>query len=376
MGGPDCICSDWTQTAITTKEFEGQSIPVGALPTVSSELLEQLTVENLHYRHLDRSVLMAILAARRAFRTAGWSSLDGCGLSIGTSRGPAASQEKYFRAFLGSASREISPRTSPLTTFGNIASWVAQDLGISQAAFAHSSTCNSGLHAIINGMAWIAAGFCTRFLSGASEAPLTPYTLAQMRALSIYASPNDDEFPCRPQSTTQVNSFVLGEGAAVFALERFTEQPAHPPLALIDSFGTGVEKISSPTSISERADCIACSMRQALQTMSSQDPVDLVILHSPGTALGDAAELHAVHEVFGERQPYLISNKWLVGHTLAAAGTLNLDLALSILAGADVPTFPYPVVLEQKYPSQIRKIMVNSAGFGGNAASIIVSKAF
>ena len=73
---------------------------------------------------------------------------------------------------------------------GNISSWVAHDLQTEGPEISHSITCSTALHALLNGVAWLQSGKQIKFLVGGSEAPLTPFTIAQMQALKIYAKRN------------------------------------------------------------------------------------------------------------------------------------------------------------------------------------------
>src|SRR3546814_15076224 len=85
-----------------------------------------------------------------------------------------------------------------------------------------SDLCSTALHAVINAVAWLRAGLCTRFIAGGSEASLTPFTLAQMKALKVYSS-LDDPYPCRSMDPEKMrNTLILGEGAASFCLEAET----------------------------------------------------------------------------------------------------------------------------------------------------------
>ncbi|HEY0669967.1 MAG TPA: beta-ketoacyl synthase, partial [Sphingobacteriaceae bacterium] len=101
---------------------------------------------------------------------------------------------------------------------------------------------------------------------------------------------------------------------------------------------------------------------------------DMIIAHAPGTIAGDRAELNAVERLFRGKKPYLYSNKWQIGHTLGAAGGMNMILGLTILQNNHIPTFPYPVWLDQEPPNKVNNILINAMGFGGNAVSVMVSR--
>ena len=361
----------------------GETVPVGELPPALNAQLAALCHRQPAYRQLDRTVLLAILATRQATAQAGWTAQTEAAIavSIGSSRGATGRLEQYHEEFL--ATGHTSVPASPLTTLGNVASWVAFDTGTTGgAALSHSSTCSSALQALGNAVAWLRAGMAERFLAGGTEAPLTDFTLAQMRALGIYSTFDAAQFPCRPGAGRPA-TFVLGEGAAVFALEKVSRaalqdqraaQPAPQAAFCLESVGFGFEALGSKTGLSADGQHFQVAMRQALQQAGrTAAEVDAVVLHSPGTPAGDAAERQALRAVFGNSQPDLTSNKWLLGHTLGASAALNLDYACHILATQAWPAPPFGTDLTPAPSRAIRCVLVNAAGFGGNAASAIVS---
>ena len=101
--------------------------------------------------------------------------------------------------------------------------------------------------------------------------------------------------------------------------------------------------------------------------------IDAVVLHSPGTPAGDAAERQAMRAVFGNNLPDITSNKWLLGHTLGASAALSLDYACQLLATQSWPAPPFATDLTPAPSRPIRRVLVNAAGFGGNAASAVIS---
>ena len=159
---------------------------VGRLPENCKSAIEAIRAENKNYKYLDPSVLYAIYTSRLAIADAGWQKASRFGINIGSSRGTTELFEKYYSAFAKGDS--ISPFTSPSTTLGNISSWVAQDLQNDGPEISHSITCSTALHALLNGVAWLRSGMCDKFLVGGSEAALTPFTIAQMRALGVLTS--------------------------------------------------------------------------------------------------------------------------------------------------------------------------------------------
>lgn len=336
------------------------------LPEALQQEVQALRNTAPKYQNLDNSVLYALLASRNAVKTAGWKSGDSFGVNIGSSRGATGLFEQYHSEFLQTGTS--STQASPATTLGNISSWVAQDLKSTGPDISHSITCSTALHALLNGVAWLRSGMAEKFLVGGSEAPLTPFTIAQMQAMKIYAS-QEAEYPCRALDLDKkLNTMVLGEGAASACLEIGKKENA---IGYIEGVGYATEELKHSVSISANADCLQKSMRMAMQDIDLNE-VDAIVLHAPGTVKGDLSEYNAIKEIFGESLPLLTTNKWKTGHTFGASGLLSLELALMMLQHDTFIGVPFTPVQENNKP--IKKVLVNAVGFGGNAVSVLVGK--
>ncbi len=349
---------------ITKQEFNSQLAFVASLGDHTKAEIRKLQQENNKYRSLDDTVLFAIYVARKAVKHAGWNSQDNFGVNIGSSRGATDLFEQNYNKFL--SENKAEPLSSPTTTLGNISSWVSHDLNTQGPEISHSITCSSAFHAVLNGIAWLHSNMSDKFLVGGSEAPLTDFTIAQMHALKIYASANDD-FPCRAlDASKQFNTMVLGEGASMACLETGIVPNAR---GIIKGIGYATEILEHNASLSTDATCFQRSMKMALDSFSASD-IDVIITHTPGTIQGDKAELNAIKKVFGQNYPALTNNKWKLGHTLGASGMLSLEMAIQMLEHQQFISIPY---LKNKSVSSIKNILINAVGFGGNAVSIIVT---
>ncbi|MEX0274952.1 MAG: beta-ketoacyl synthase N-terminal-like domain-containing protein [Flavobacteriaceae bacterium] len=363
---------------LTKEEIGGETVWTSRLGKIIRGAIDTLRDSNEKYHHLDDTVLFAMYASRNAIQTAGWQSDTNFGINLGSSRGATGLFERYHREFLGN--QRTSTLTSPTTTLGNISSWVAHDLGAKGPIVSHSITCSTALHALLNGVAWLQSGMAAKFLIGGSEAPLTPFTLAQMRALKIYALPKGTDrpalsvaemsrsHPCKALDLQKKeNTMVLGEGAAVACLER--EASGKKAMAKIIGVGYASELLRHHVSISADGQCFQDSMKMALGGVSPAE-VDVVVMHAPGTVKGDLSEYKAVEKLFGNAMPALTTNKWKVGHTFGASGLLSVELAVLMLQHQYFVPTPF---FEQAPPGKIQKVMVNAVGFGGNAVSVLLS---
>lgn len=378
----DSVSKGYTsaQPAFTSINHNGHPTPVAALSAAAEEVLQKLILSNPNYKQLDRSVMMAIYAARQATAEAGWlqegSPLqDDLAVNIGSSRGATSLFEQHFGSFQQNPTGSISSSASPTTTLGNLSSWVAHAVNAGGGQISHSMTCSTALMAVANGVAWLKAGMAKRFLAGGTEAPLTPFTIAQMKAVGIYSKLSGHPYPCQPYATSKQNTFTLGEGAAVFALAQVEEDQLVQGDVIVEAVGLGFEKIRSKTGISAEGINFQKSMRHALEQLPAEDmQLDLIITHTPGTNAGDSAELAAINAVFGSKAPAITTNKWLIGHTLGASGALSIEYALHALKTQSVAPIPYPTRIITTNTDVTTRILINAAGFGGNSTSIVLRK--
>ncbi|WKK65285.1 beta-ketoacyl synthase N-terminal-like domain-containing protein [Lutimonas zeaxanthinifaciens] len=345
--------------------FEKFSALVSGLSTdLWEEINELKTTKN--YKDLDPSVLMAIYCSRMAYDKVNWGDKE-FGVNIGSSRGATRLFEKYHEEFLRSDKGRVNTLSSPTTTLGNISSWVGHDLHNQGPVISHSIACSTALHGVLNGIAWINSGMSEFFIAGGSEASNTPFTLAQMKALKIYSKATG-EFPCRSlDMNKKSNTMVLGEAAAVFCLER-GENPDR--LACISGIGYATEPLKHNISISTNADCFQRSMKMALKGMD-RSKVDVIVMHAPGTIKGDSSEYNAIVKVFGSDHPSLTSNKWIIGHSLGASGGMSLEMAILMMKNQDFIGLPFDSFKSE--PNQVRNVLINAVGFGGNAVSVLLS---
>jgi 3-oxoacyl-(acyl-carrier-protein) synthase len=361
--------------------------PVFALRDGADSLVRQVAQDERYHR-LDRTAHMAIAAARSTFARlhsiGGVATGVGC-ISIGSSRGPTMALEQSLSRF--EREGRLASLTSPTTTAGNISSWVAQeylsccrsegsdgDRTQPIASLTTSMTCSSALQSLLVAKSFVASGMAQAAIFGGSEACLTPYTIAQLEALRIYGGAHT-AWPSRPLDREgRENAVVLGEGASTALLVTAHDRAELKPgdLELL-GVGWALESIPSPTGISEDGVAFERAMRMALSAAGAGVRVGAVVAHAPGTRSGDEAERSAIGRVFGDI--LTVSTKHLTGHSYGASGMLSLSLANALLDGLIWPGLPYNnhgVTSRRLEPGSA--VMVNSAGFGGNAVSVVVAE--
>src|SRR5690606_28984758 len=127
------------------------------------------------------------------------------------------------------------------------------------------------------------------------------------------------------------------------------------------------------------------AMQKALKIAGLNTPeIDYINAHGTATPNNDLSESIAIQRVFGNVIPDFSSTKAYTGHTLAAAGAV--EAIFSVLALQENTVFPnlnfkipmpetklQPVTVLKK--KEIRNVLSNSFGFGGNCSTLIFSKA-
>jgi 3-oxoacyl-[acyl-carrier-protein] synthase II len=179
---------------------------------------------------------------------------------------------------------------------------------------------------------------------------------------------------------------VIGEGAGFLVLEAadHARRRGAPALAEIAGYGTTCDAYRVTDEAPDGRGAIG-AMRLALADAELSPPdVDYVNAHGTSTPMNDRVETAAIKTVFGAEAPRLLvsSTKSMIGHTISAAGAI--ELATTVLAVRDQiapPTINYRVpdpecdlnyVPNTAVAARIRAAISNSFGFGGHNDCLLV----
>ncbi len=178
------------------------------------------------------------------------------------------------------------------------------------------------------------------------------------------------------------DGFVIAGGGGMVVVEELEHAKERGANILAEIVGYGAT--------SDGYDMVAPSgegarrcMRQALATVDA--PIDYINAHGTSTPVGDAAEMGAVKEVFGEHIPAISSTKSLSGHSLGASGVHEAIYTLLMLQNGfisgtanlkstDAKIVGMPIVGPDAKEAHLETVMSNSFGFGGTNASLVFRK--
>ena len=246
--------------------------------------------------------------------------------------------------------------------------------GAQGVCLAFSTACSSGASAVIKARELIRAGICDAVVAGgvdiASDTVLLGFDSleAVSHGLTNPFSKNRD-------------GINLGEGAAVFVLSRDDIDGTGVVLAGAGESSDASHMTAPRSDGSGAARAMNAALRDARLLPTH---IDYVNLHGTGTRLNDSMEAIAMDAVFGAHAVAASSTKPLTGHTLGAAGSLELAICFCALKSQTLPLHVWDGVQDDEIPRLnlvqsprmarrgIRCCMSNSFAFGGCNASVII----
>ncbi|MCA2219203.1 beta-ketoacyl-[acyl-carrier-protein] synthase family protein [Jidongwangia harbinensis] len=349
-------------------------------------------------RRMDRAAQLAVVSARDCLADSGLQLGDldpyRTGVSIGTAVGATMSLEREYAVVSDGGRQRLTDHTYAVPHLydylvpGSFAREVAWLVGAEGPATVVSTGCTSGLDAVGHAAELIREGTADVMVAGATDAPISPITLACFDAIKATTPRNDDpEHASRPFDRTR-NGFVLGEGAAMFVLEEagHARRRGAQPYAEVAGFASRSNAYHM-TGLRPDGREMAEAIRVAL-TEARLNPadVDYINAHGSGTKQNDRHETAAFKRSLGDhayRTP-VSSIKSMIGHSLGAIG--SIEIAASVLAirhGVVPPTanlhepdpecdLDYvPLVARER---RIDVVLSVGSGFGGFQSAMLLAR--
>ena len=261
---------------------------------------------------------------------------------------------------------------------GAVTEVVADALGIKDFVTTVSTACSSSANSIFLGARMIRQNVLDVVVAGGTDA-LTRFTLNGFNTLMIL----DQEY-CQPFDEDR-RGLNLGEGAAYVVLvsDKVAATLNSAPVCTLSGWANANDAHHQTASSPEgKGNLLAMegALRKAGLTPSA---IDYINLHGTGTQNNDSSEGAAIAALFREHYPSMSSTKSFTGHTLGASGAI--EAVYSVLAIREGLVFPnlrlqHPMenlpfrVATEPEKKEIRHVLSNSFGFGGNCSSLVFSK--
>lgn len=256
------------------------------------------------------------------------------------------------------------------------AAFTKQKFGVGAVCLAFSTACSSSASAIIKAAELIESGLCDAVIVGGVDV-VSDTVLLGFDSLEAVSNGKTNPF------SKNRDGITLGEGAAVFVLSKDDVDGAGIVLA---GFGESSDAGHMTAPLADGSGA-AAAMKRALEYggLSSSD-IDYVNLHGTGTRLNDSMESKGVAEVFGAYNVPASSTKPITGHTLGAAGALEIAACFGAIKMQVLPVHLWDGVQDDELPvlnlvgnnsekktkRRIRCCMSNSFAFGGCNVSLII----
>ncbi len=348
-------------------------------------------------RKMDRFIQFALVAASEALKQAGLTLADaaaeakaraGCIIATGIGGFPAIAEATRMVERAGP--RKLSPFVIP-SFLGNLAAGhVSIRHGLQGPLGCPVTACAAGAQAIGDAARLIRSGEADVMLAGGTEACIDRVSLAGFGAARALATAHNDEpeKASRPFDAAR-DGFVMGEGAGLLVLESEDHARGRGAeiLGRVLGYGTSADAhhITAPPDDGSGAQR---AMRLALaQAGLEPSQIDYINAHATATPVGDAAEISAVKNLFGNgiARLSMSSTKSAIGHLLGAAGAVEAIYSLlAVRSGLLPPTRNLDqvdpacdgidLVPHRAKPKAISYAMSNAFGFGGVNAALIVGR--
>jgi 3-oxoacyl-[acyl-carrier-protein] synthase-1 len=355
---------------------------VHGLPRIDWESM----VDRRAARFLSAGTGYAHIAMEQAIADAGLTpgevSNDRTGLVVG-SGGPST------RALVEAADtarskgvKRIGPFAVPKAMSSGPSATLSTWFKIRGLNFSITSACATSTHCIGVAAREIACGAQDIMFAGGCEE--VDWTLSALfDAMGAMSSRFNDQ----PQKASRAydvdrDGFVIAGGAGVVVLEPLDRARARGAKIYAEIVGYAANSDGHDMVQPSGEGAVRC-MRLAMQDAGGRT-IDYLNPHGTATPIGDAKEMQAVRDVFGDKAPLISSTKSLTGHSLGAAGAQEAIYCLMMMnngflaASANIetldPAFVDLPILRERLEKPVDTVMSNSFGFGGSNGCLVMAR--
>lgn len=349
-------------------------------------------IDKKEAKRMDRYTQFAIAATKMAIEDSGLDlntiNKERLGVILGSGIGGIETFEDQHTTLMNKGPERVSPFFIPMM----IANMAAGQISIMTGAKGVNETvvtaCASGTNAIGDAFKYIQRGDADLIITGGTEAPITPLSMAGFCSLKAMSRRNDDPKTASRPFDAERDGFVMGEGAGILILEEYEHAVKRGANIIAEIVGYGATAdayhITAPAPEGEGG---ARAMAMAVKDAGiSPEDVGYINAHGTSTPMNDKLETEAIKTVFGAHAAKLAisSTKSMTGHLLGAAGAIEAIITSYALKEGFLPatinyTNPDPECDLDYVPNEgrnadIKYAISNSFGFGGHNATIALKK--
>lgn len=357
----------------------------------------QAQLDPKDYKHVSRTVPLALAGAREAVADAGIDPLElpleerqRFGVILGTGGGGLEFTERQYKHWLGGTQKQASIYTIPASTHGGLSSELSMVFGLKGLSHIVSTGCTSSTDAISYAAQHISLGKQDRMIAGGVDSPIARGILEAFNVMTVLTRNWNDEpeRASRPFSKDR-SGIVLGEGSWIYVLETLesaTERGARI-YAEIAGYGATCDAFHR-VRLEEDAVEPARAMQLAMADAGVEPAeVDYVNLHGTSTQLNDRIETRAIRNAFNSHAETLrmSATKSQLGHPQGASGSAGIGAALlAIHDGTIAPTINLDIPDEEcdldytpntaANGSRVNTVLCNCIGFGSKNSALVLRR--
>jgi 3-oxoacyl-[acyl-carrier-protein] synthase II len=272
--------------------------------------------------------------------------------------------------------------------FGSVAGYLAETYGTKGSPISLSTACASGATAIQLGVEAIRRGETDAALCVATDGSVNLEALVRFSLLSALSTQNDTPQAASKPFSKNRDGFVMAEGAGALVLESYEAATARGAqiLGIVAGCGELTDSFHRTRSSPDGKPIIGCVRNVLADAGMTPEQIDYINAHGTATPENDKMEYLSISAVFGDHTSKIpvSSNKSMVGHTISAAGAVEAIFSLLTLEHQRIPPtinyeIPDPAILFDVVPNKARDarvtaVMSNSFGFGGQNASLVLTR--
>ncbi|MCS4225478.1 beta-ketoacyl-ACP synthase II [Sphingobacterium sp. BIGb0165] len=364
---------------------------------IASEVKNFQPEKYLDRNEIKRSDLFtqyALYSASQALEDSGLdpSSMDPFDIGViwGVGQGGMETFENEVESYVkGNYIPRFSPFFVPRLIVNMASGMISMKFGLKGINYTTVSACATSNTAFMDAFNYIRLGKAKVFISGGSEAPITPASVGGFSAMKAMSSRHDDPKTASRPFDRDRDGFVMGEGAGALILEEYEHAKKRGAKIYAELVGASMTADAYHMT-SPHPEGIGAAKAMSLAMEEAQinsDQLDYLNLHATSTPVGDIAELKAMQLAFGKsKNLWVSSTKSMTGHLLGAAGAIEAIIAIKSINNNVIPAtinienidpaIPegINIVVNQPMEKTVQTAMSNAFGFGGHNSSILFKK--
>lgn len=337
-------------------------------------------------RFMGDAAAFAYLSMQQAIEDSGLTeeqvSNPRTGLIAGSGGASTLNQMEAIDTLREKGVKRIGPYRVTRTMGSTVSACLATPFKIKGVNYSVSSACATSAHCIGQAVEQIQLGKQDVVFAGGGEEEHWSQSCLFDAMGALSTQYNDTPDKASRAYCSKRDGFVIAGGGGMIVVEELEHALKRGAKIYAEIVGYGATSDGYDMVAPSGEGAVRC-MQQALNNVDA--PVDYINTHGTSTPVGDTAELNAIREVFGDKNPAISSTKSLSGHSLGATGVQEAIYSLlmmenNFIAGSvniedmDEAAKDLNIITKTQENVTLNTIMSNSFGFGGTNATLVLQR--